>query len=86
LSWSRLSRSNLNRAIGSPAQEVLWHIFAAGQKYSDPGVMTSAAKQIDHFLQGRIHKGGPRRCEHAFDVSEQPESGAINFQGQVLQG
>ena len=82
---NNLSWTSLSLAVGSCAQGMLWRIATSGQKYSDPGIVTSAAKQIDHFLQGRIHKGGLCRREQALDVIEQRKSGAINFQEQALE-
>ena len=81
----RVSGSATSPGTSRPAPNVCCGApLSDRQEDSDPGIMASAAEQIDHILQRRMMRGRPAGREQTFDVSQQLARGTINFQGRVL--
>ncbi len=62
---------------------MLSDIFSDRQEDADPGIMPSAAEQIDHILKRRMMRGRPAARERTLDVSQQLAGRTIDFQGRV---
>lgn len=76
----------VSRDVAAGTQRLLGRSFTDGKEYSNPGIVTPAAKQIDHILQWRMMHRRPAGRERAFDVSQQLAGGTISFQGRVPEG
>jgi hypothetical protein len=74
----------LSRRITPGTHGSLRRIFSGGQEDASPGVVASAAEQINHFLKRRTAERRPIGGEHTLDVSKQTAGGTIDFQGQGL--
>ena len=81
---SGFRKRNFSWRIAADAQRLLRLSFSPPPGRSDPGIVTAAAKQIDHILQRRMMRRRPAGREQAFDVSQKLAGGTVNFQGRVL--